>query len=197
MPGCSSTPSWSTDARRIRDLLTVRSTHVTVSSFMNTMDVHGTYETMQHFTRHSQFLVETSQLCGTGVWTCSVTATAGGAGGGLRPAAALTTMVTRAGASRRSLFPSSSQRNEWGSFSDAPQPQQKPCLVRLSCVFVGCGSTTGSDIRWRARRAARRPGASVSDRGAAACGHGRKSGLPRVVLPPACRAGSATWTIGG
>ena len=56
-------------------------------------------------------------------------------------------MVTRAGASRRSLFPSSSQRNEWGSFSDAPQPQQMPCLVRLSCVFVGCGSTTGSDIR--------------------------------------------------
>ena len=156
MPGCSSTPSWSTDARRIRDLLTVRSTHVTVSSFMNTMDVHGTYRDHATLTRHSQFLVETSQLCGTGVWTCSVTTTARGATGGPRPAAALTTMVTRAGASRRSLFPSSSQRNEWGSFSDAPQPQQKPCLVRLSCVFVGCGSTTGSDIRWRARRAARR-----------------------------------------
>ena len=155
MPGCSSTLSWSTDARRIRDLLTVRSTHVTVSSFMNTMDVHGTYRDHATLTRHSQFLVETSQLCGTGVWTCSVTATARGAAGGPRPAAALTTMVTRAGASRRSLFPSSSQRNEWGSFSDAPQPQQKPCLVRLSCVFVGCGSTTGSDIRWRARRAAR------------------------------------------
>ena len=54
-------------------------------------------------------------------------------------------MATRAGAARR-RFPSNSHELEWASFSDAPQPQQKPCRVRLSWMFVGCGSTVGSLI---------------------------------------------------
>ena len=53
-----------------------------------------------------------------------------------RPAAALTTMATRAGASRRSLFPSNLQAGEsvWASFSDAPHPQQMRSLAWCACV---------------------------------------------------------------
>ena len=69
-----------------------------------------------------------------------------------KPPTALTTVVTRAvGTSAGfSLFTSNSQVLEWASFNEAPQPQQKPCLVRLRGKFVGVAKTVGCWIWYAA-----------------------------------------------
>ena len=69
-----------------------------------------------------------------------------------KPPTALTTVVTWAAGTLAgfSLFTSNSQVLEWASFNEAPQPQQKPCLVRLRGKFVGVAKTVGCWIWYAA-----------------------------------------------